>query len=875
MSNLYDTIIGLTTGAPTATDKSTLVQMFANELGWTPSYYHNPSSESDFVNIHLVVEHGLENSAILSFLKVPYASLSDAQRRDLLNVSYNNMVDWHIQIENQRITYIYNRFNPADNIVEEYSFRRDQYDQLRSDAFEKIIGKKPSPNIPSLDDALINTITLWKRNISAELNNSVSNESLSSLFNAIIFVRAIEDNYKRYNPAHSSKILLDAWNEYTGKANFTGVIDLALSKLSQVKIPNYLLDKKALKIFDSLGKQELSYLFNDFYSNRHSSFYSYDFSIMSKHALSRIYEKYSALLKVQDDNQLSLFASLPIEETNKAYGAIYTPQYIARFFARYLKENLAPAVFNKIKVAEPSIGSGIFIRSLLEIKCDPRQDGNTNEQIKNSFKDILGIDVDANACKAAELSLALLQLVLTNDFPEKLNIINSETIEYINKNKKIKGTYDAVLANPPFISTGTQSEALRSRITEYMEGFATGRVDTYLAFLKVGLDLLKPGGYGLFVIPHSFLIANSAELMRKTLQENAWIRCVADLSAIPVFGNTGIYVTLLIFQKKDDSNKTAPKATIIKCRDFVGKALQDAIRGYMRENDFYSVFEVQQKLFENKEWHILPHKEFQIQNKINQFPRLNAFLDIRQGFVTGADDVFIVEKKQIPKGEEEVYIPYLPDRQIDRYFPPKSSSKFVFFPFIEGEKIEEKEMKKNYPETWKYLLSHKKGLIAKKAFNNENWWRPLRTRQPEHILRSKIITPHLTIVPKFSIDSNGKFGISRSPYLISKESGVAGTEMLLYFLAVLNSTPCYWYISNHSHKYSRGYTMIEVNTLQNTPVPDPATVPVNVLKKLITLVQKRLKSVGVEAFQTEKEIDNIVCTLYKLSEEEKKVLGIE
>src|SRR5690606_14032830 len=382
------------------------------------------------------------------------------------------------------------------------------------------------------------------------------NDSLSIFFNSIIFIRALEGNGKRYGEIENRniRVLLETWKENQDSQNF--VIDIfksTLKILGDINIPKYLIDFDELGVFNELSKQTLSYLLNDFYVNRHNSFYNYDFSIMSKHALSRIYERYVSILKIDYTPQLSMFPSVPTEEVNKAYGAIYTPQYIARFFAKYLKENLSPIEFKKIKAAEPAVGSGIFLRSLLELKCDPRQDGVDNQSIEQAFQDIIGLDVDANACKAAELSLSLLQLVLTKKFPEKLNIINAETIEYIMEHDELKGSYDAVLSNPPFIATTGQTEEMRKRIAKYLGDGQKGRTDSFIAFVKVGLELLKPGGYGLYVLPHSFLMSKSAGLIREELSKTCWIKCVADLSAIPVFENTGIYVILLIFQKKSDS----------------------------------------------------------------------------------------------------------------------------------------------------------------------------------------------------------------------------------------------------------------------------------------------------------------------------------
>src|SRR5436190_1605710 len=80
--------------------------------------------------------------------------------------------------------FIYNRTDPP-TIVESRLISPDNLDSLRSEAFEQITGKRPNPNIPALDDALIKTISSWKRNLVAEMGEigqSALNEVYSALF---------------------------------------------------------------------------------------------------------------------------------------------------------------------------------------------------------------------------------------------------------------------------------------------------------------------------------------------------------------------------------------------------------------------------------------------------------------------------------------------------------------------------------------------------------------------------------------------------------------------------------------------------------------------------------------------------------------------
>lgn len=883
MLSEYEIVIELTSQMLSDTDRSRMLNDFAYELGWQPSDRLSGMTVDDFANAHLVVEHGLENTAIITFLRAPrrFSDLDHAEKRRLLTISYNNLVDWHIQVDTDRVTFVFNRTEPA-SIVEMHRIARDSIDKLRNEAFESIVGKRPNPNLPALDNALIETISFWKRNLSAEMDYAVSNEALSALFNSIIFVRAAEDHHRRFQSSglersriYSSQALLESW--HAEQSTLRRAIIFNIERFIKGDIPEYLIDDSLLSTFDNLDRQTVRALLSDFYRNRYAP-YDYDFSVMSKHALSRIYEHYVSILRLEDSPQLTLplFRRLPEEERDKAYGSIYTPQFIARFFAKYLREQMPPLAYKRLETADPACGSGIFLRTLLELQCDPTQDGVTTELIQTAFGNVLGLDVDENACQATRLSLALLYLVLTHGLPKDLKILPEESIQYYQDHPELKSSFDAVIANPPFVSLDTQTSAMRKRVAQFMGEHASGRIDMYLAFLRIGLDMLKPGGYGLFVLPHSFLLGENAKGMRRHIIDNAWVRCLADLSAIRVFEDSGSYIILLVFQKKPETGQNAPPATIIKCQDLVGRALQDAVEGRRVETSFYSIYDVEQETFSEDDWLVLPPTESRLKRRFEGLPVVDDFLYVRQGFVSGADDVFIVPAEAVPSGEEVIYVPYLPDREMQLYTVPKATSSYFFYPYVDGQKIHEERMKDDFPQTWAYLNSRKSKLKARSSLDRygKEWWEPMWPRPPRNMMRPKIISPHLVLVPRFSLDLEGKYAISHSPLLYPKETG-AEEDLLRFFIAVLNSAACYWYISAFSHVYRGGYVMLEPKTLKKTPVPDPAGVPLGVKRRLLALVDRRLSLSGSAALNAEKQLDRIVADLYGLSLQERLVLGLE
>ena len=844
---------------------------FSDELGWRPGYH---ILEGPFVgpiaNAHLVVEHGLEPSAVITFLNqsTQFSHLTARELNMLMGLSYNSLVDWHLYVERDRVTFCFNR---AESPVID---RRDlsQFDDrvLRSEAFQQVTERRPTPNFPALDEALIRTLSNWKRVLSAELADRISNDHLSALFNGILLTRAIEDF--RASTCSDALSLSRAWVDSSG-SSLGDLLESTLRQLTGKDVPEWLLDKPKLVAFDGLGRDTVAALVRDFYLNRFAP-YRYDFSIMSKHALSRVYEHYSTLLHIEESPQASFFPILPQEEINKSYGSIYTPQFIAGFFARFLRDQLIPPAFKTIKAVDPACGSGIFLRTLLELQCDPFQDGVTSEMVRQAFENALALDVDENACRASRLSLALLYLILIGNLPERLGVVCAESIQYYTENSKLREAFDAVIVNPPFVSIEMQSPQMRDRIASFMGKDAQGRIDMYLAFLRLGLEMIRPGGYGLFVLPHSFLFARHAEAMRERLTSETWIRCLADLSAIRVFGDMGTYVILLIFQKKSSQSEPAPAAAVIKCQDFVGHALEDYLQGQRIETNSYSIYEVDQQEFLQRDWVILPPLEMALKRKLRSLPSLKTYATVRQGLITGADDVFIVDKANVPDKGGDLFVHFLPDRLMERYHLPRRVPKRVFYPYYRGAKVSAAQLQHDFRGVWEYLCHHRKNLEARKSVRSKGrqWWEPIWPRPPEHLMRPKIVTPHLVMVPRFCLDLEGKYAVSRGP-VIYPNKGVPEYDTLLFLIAVLNSAVCNWYISTHSHKYARGYSMLEVKTLEQLPVPDPSQVPGATRIRLFKLVEHRLAD--PTATEAEMEIDAIVAGLYGLSGKERQALGLE
>jgi type I restriction-modification system DNA methylase subunit len=661
-----------------------------------------------------------------------------------------------------------------------------------------------------------------------------------------------------------------------GPEGVAGLLRGTIERLTGRAVPTSLLDWERIAVFDRVEDENLRALLSDFYHNR-SIPYRYDFSVMSKHALSRIYERYVSLLHFRGPGaQLQFFPEVPEERTSKATGAVYTPEFIARFFARFLQENLPPSVFKRGSFADLACGSGIFLRTVLESQIQSLGDVREPGLVSQATANLFGVDIDENACAATRLSLAVLHLVATGRLPEQLSIECAEAVSLMETRPTLARSLDGFIVNPPFVRLEAQSPEQRQAIAQYLEGIASGRIDSYMPFLKIGIDTLKAGRFGLFVLPQSFLFSSGASGLRLWLVERAWIRCLVDLSSIRVFQKLGAYVVLLVIERKGEEQTIAvePEATVIRCRANAGMALQDYLDDKVTSNKTYSIFRAPQEEFKGSEWAPSTPEERSLERKLIDLPKLGDVCKIGQGVITGADDIYVIPAGEVPVGEAGVYRPFLPDKQMRIFRTPRETGWRVFYPFDGARKLTRRELALEYPSTWRRLERNRTKLKdrAPVRAGSIEWWELIRPRNPSQILGPKIVTPHISLVPRFSLDTTGRWLVSRAPYIGVGRSG--GVEALRIMVLVLNSSLAGWFLNRHSRKYGSGYNQLEVGTLRSFPIPAELASNEQVRRSLLAIHEElagRKAEYGFEDVRS--RVDLLVSELYELDDQEIRLVS--
>lgn len=875
MTSLFDDLIRITSKDTEDQVRRFSVRSFAEQLNWTPSYEFEGSFGIDMAGDHVVVEHGLSNSAVFSFIKSPHraSDLDQTQLRSLLSISYNNLVDWHVFVSQTDVRQINNLAKPTSDPLADQIFSlssSDYFTRLNSDHLDDAFDTSSiRRSYQQCDDAVIQVISRWKSLLRSDYP-SAKNHNISALFNALIFVRGCED--RGFETHSSERNLLKLISKTDSQTlNAQKLLSQALNDTGvNGDLGNYV-ELSRLEPFAELDRATAMNLCRDFYSPQ-SAPYDLNFALMSKHALSRIYERYVAILsndEVDDDGQLHFINPVAVEAPQKKTGVVYTPQFVAGFFARYIRENTTPRSFRSLDTLDPACGSGIFLRTLLELQCNPQDPGVTKKSIQDLFAKTVGIDVDPNACEATRLSLALLHLVATDELPESLSVKNANAISEMLAGRVEQNKFGAIITNPPYIKLDHLADEDRLIIKEYLGDEFKGRLDAYLPFVKLCLESLQPSGLACFVLPQVFLNARNAESLRKTISNNFDVRCLIDLSAVSVFEGVGAYSILLIVQKRIEGYNAGVSAQIGLVSAFAGPALQACLDGRSIDTPYYRVFPVDQDFFESKNWTIISPTHLEIDKKLKLLPKISSYCNVQQGFVTGADGVFIRQVDEIDQSERAIYSGYLPDKKILRFDLPDTANSMVFYPYIDGELATEIQLQQMFPETWQYLNSNREKLSRRRRSPTTPWWKPERPRSPDRILRPKIVCPHLMLTPRFAVDNTGKYAVSRTPFIVAKEQS-GETVLLNFFCAILNSPVAAWFLRTYAPKYQNGYNRIEVNLLKSMPVPELSNVDANIFERIDEIVNNIAKSANPSELQN--KLDDIVLDLYGLGSGQRDAL---
>jgi len=226
-------------------------------------------------------------------------------------------------------------------------------------------------------------------------------------------------------------------------------------------------------------------------------------------------------------------------------GQFFTPEPVIDFCV----EMMHPKPNEKI--IDPACGSGGFLMSAIKYL----QNNTQHTDIENVISEnIFGFDINKSILRIAKMKLLLESNV-------KANVLCANSLENF---ENLNGTFDLILANPPFGAKITTSEVLSKfdlgyKWTKHENKFFKTKLlqttqNTEILFVERCLKLLKEGGRMAIVLPNGNFENPSLEYLRFYIKQKSKLLAVVKLpqeTFIPY--GTGVKTSIL-FLEKDSQN---------------------------------------------------------------------------------------------------------------------------------------------------------------------------------------------------------------------------------------------------------------------------------------------------------------------------------
>ena len=820
---------------------------------------------------------------------------------------------------------------------------------IQSDAYKKGTATVDKEFLQSLDKWRTDLATSisWKNK---QLDVDEINYVVQQIIDRIIFLRIAEDRSVELYGA-----LKDSLKQGEYYKNLIRQFELADDKYN-----SGLFDFKKDKIskFIEVDNKIIKSIINELYYPE----CPYEFSVLSVEILGSVYEQFLGKTIVIDKSHRAVIDYKP--EVRKAGGVYYTPEFIVDYIVKStlnsFLQNKTPKEVAKIKILDPACGSGSFLigayQHLLDwhinyysknIEAAKRDKaltptGALSTTIKKQIliNNIFGVDIDTNAVEVAKLSLLLkclegeteasiaMQLRLFNDrilptlddnIKSGNSLIDTDYYEYqldFGEEKKIKpfnwknnfpnvfksGGFHAIIGNPPYIRIQSIVENAPSQGVYFSNKFKSagkGNYDIYVIFIEKALSLIASNGRVGFILPHKFFNAQYGEGIRDLLLKRNAVDEIVHFGHQQIFANATTYTCILSLS----GNRNVDEFDFIKVDDI----------NSWRNNDSTNISRVSMANLTSNEWNFITGVEQALFNKLStNFSKLeNVTTRIFQGLKTGADKIFILEKKGESKNKFVVYS-YQLEQEISieknllhRLIKGGNSKKYHFtnsnllilFPYEKNEDgkvtlMSERYLRESYPLAYDYLRQNK-GVLQSRDNGKipaHSWYGFSRNQALDVISGSKIFTPDISLSASYSVDLLGDIfftgGVSGG-YGIIPDKDIPHN----YLLGLLNSDLLDWYLKQISTQMRGGWFSFEAKYIKSLPIKiiqNKNSADKKIQEEIIKIVdqllllykEKSTIKLSAQEIQIdgkiqffELKINELVNQLYGLDSKEVKIIG--
>jgi len=600
----------------------------------------------------------------------------------------------------------------------------------------------------------------------------------------------------------------------------------------------------------------------------------YNFAVLPVEILGTIYERFLGRVVRTTEKQVKIEEK---PEVRKAGGVYYTPQYIvdyivANTLGKLLEDCKTPADAAKLKVLDPSCGSGSFLLGAYDKLIEWHKGyfaraGKEKRDRESFYRDesgqvrltaklkreilknnLFGVDIDPQAVEVTRFSLSLkaLEDLREGELTEERTLFHQTVLPDLSQNikngnslvstdyfgliaptadelKEVKpfnwktefkeimanGGFDVVVGNPPYVRQETLGENFKSYAQKSYSVYA-GTADLYVYFIEQSHRLLNENGFFSFIVANKWMRANYGQSLRRWLKQQQ-IEEITDFGDLPVFESATTYPCILRLSKKTSTAKF--NVTQVKSLDF-----QD-LNEYVRTNQYH----VDQTSLSDSGWSLANESRQALFEKLQSVSvPLGKYVNGRifYGIKTGLNEAFVIDKETKTRlisehaSSQEVIKPFLAGRDVKRYSPPKDETFLILIP--RGWTREKSNnardawiwLSKNYPA----IASHVKPFTdkaIKRSDQGEYWWELRACDYYDEFEKPKIIVPAIVQRASYAFDQSGFYS--------NDKTSIIGVDDL-YLFGILNSKVPDFVMHSISSTKQGGYFEYKPMYLEQLPI---------------------------------------------------------
>lgn len=488
-------------------------------------------------------------------------------------------------------------------------------------------------------------------------------------------------------------------------------------------------------------------------------------------------------------------------ETNKnivkTQGIVFTPIELVDYI---FKDMLDISECQNKKIVDIAVGNGVFLIGLLINLKEQNPTLNLRQIVENN---LYGYDLEKVNVEYTKLNLKLLLEYYGENIENlKLNIEQANSLEKF-KNKKEE--FDIILGNPPYVKQQNLTIDQRKYLEENFKTINSNFNLSY-AFLETIVNLLKPNGIAIQVVPNNLLKLKSASTLREYLIQNKVLDSIVDFDKYKIFKDIGTYTMVLKLSKKGN-------------KELKYKKIEE-------QPDYTKILKMpwQKTTTISKDSIDLISKE---EEKIIEAVENNYYkLITATGISTQNNFLYLVEKDKSGYYKEYNGIKYkIGAESIKPIYKCSMQNKnalnkeYIIYPYENGKIKSEEILKTTEPNTYKYLLAIKKELYKRSGIEeNEKHWYKYGRSQAINNFQEKIIYPMTSKEPNFIHIKEEALYYNGNAILEVK--GKNKSLDLETAELILNSEIIEKYVACKSHCISGGYYNYNKKVISKITIPE-------------------------------------------------------